>query len=447
MRISIVGTGYVGLVTGACLADYGHQVVCIDIDPAKVAAINAGRAPIHEEGLPELLERVVGRSLTATTDLARAVLESEITFIAVGTPAAEGRIDLTFIDKAAQQIGAALAAKPDFHTVVVKSTVIPGTTDGVVRAAVERGSGRTAGAGFGLGMNPEFLTEGTAVADFSNPDRIVVGGIDERTRQTVASIYAGFPPEVPRILTNNKTAEMIKYASNSVLATLISFSNEIGRLCTAVGNVDVVDVMRGVHAAAYFTVRHKGGGETKAPITSFLEAGCGFGGSCLPKDVTALTAQGRSLGVGMPLLESVLEINRTQPAELLRLLSAHFQKLADLPITVLGLAFKPGTDDLRESPAFPILRALRRTGARLTAFDPVAKPVGHPDLEGVRLAADIEDALRDAQAVVHVTRWPEFERVGAILRRLGKDVLLVDGRRNLRPADFTRYEGIGRSGS
>ena len=445
MRISIVGTGYVGLVTGACLADHGHDVVCIDMDPAKVAAINAGRAPIHEEGLPELLARTVGKSLRATTDLATAVRESELTFIAVGTPAAEGRIDLSYIDKAAQQIGAALATKTEFHTVVVKSTVIPGTTDSVVRTAVERGSGRIAGEGFGLGMNPEFLTEGQAVADFSNPDRIAIGGIDDRTREVIAGVYRNFPPEVPRVLTNNKTAEMIKYASNSVLATLISFSNEIGRLCSAVGGVDVVDVMRGVHAAAYFTVRHKGGGETKAPITGFLEAGCGFGGSCLPKDVTALAAQGRSLGITMPMLDSVLEINRTQPAQLLKLIGEHFPSLTGVAVTVLGLAFKPGTDDLRESPAFPILRALRRAGARLTAFDPVATATGHPDLDGVTIAKNLEDALRDVQVVVHVTRWPEFEDCGAILRRLGRgDVLMVDGRRNLRPADFAHYEGVGR---
>jgi UDPglucose 6-dehydrogenase/GDP-mannose 6-dehydrogenase len=443
MRISIVGTGYVGLVSGACLAEHGHDVICIDVDPSKLEAINSGRAPIHEEGLPEILQRTVGRKLKATSDLARAVQETEMTLIAVGTPAVDGRIDLKFVAKAAEEIGAALRSKSEYHTVVVKSTVIPGTTDGVVRSSVEKTSGKRAGVDFGLGMNPEFLTEGTAVVDFMKPDRIVIGGIDERTRRTIAAAYESFPA-VPRVLTNNKTAEMIKYASNSVLATLISFSNEIGRLCSALGDVDVADVMRGVHEATYFNVVSDSGERRKASITSFLEAGCGFGGSCLPKDITALAAQGRSVGVPMPLLTDVLEINRSQPEELLRLVRKHVPVLTGSAIAVLGLAFKPGTDDLRESPAFPIIRALRGAGAKVTAFDPIARPKDHPDLQGVVLAERLEDAIASADVIVHVTRWPEFERLPELVRRAGRNALVVDGRRNLRPADFSRYEGVGR---
>ena len=443
MRISIIGTGYVGLVTGACLAERGCDVTCVDVDRTKVDAINAGRAPIHEEDLPELLARNIGKRLRATTDLAAAVRDTEITFIAVGTPAREGRIDLGFVTAASEQIGAALAAKSTYHTVVVKSTVIPGTSDGAVREALERSSGKRAGRDFGIAMNPEFLTEGQAVADFMNPDRIVVGGIDDRSRAAVAAVYDGFP-DAPRVLTNTRTAEMIKYASNSVLATLISFSNELGRLCSAIGDIDVAEVMKGLHASAYFTTRDASGGVTVAPITSFLEAGCGFGGSCLPKDVTALVAQGRSLGLAMPLLGAVLDINRTQPEELLRLVREQIPDLSGVPVTVLGLAFKPDTDDVRESPAFPIVRALRQAGARVTAYDPVARPNGHPDLAGVAIADSLEDAVRGAEVLVHVTRWPEFERTGDLLRRLGRDALVVDGRRNLRPEDFARYEGIGR---
>ena len=443
MRISIVGTGYVGLVTGACLAEHGHHVMCVDVDPTKVEWINSKRAPIHEVGLPELLDRTVGRTLHASNDLAAAVLESEITFIAVGTPAAGGKIDLSFVERAAEEIGSAIAKKNSFHTVVVKSTVIPGTTSGVVRRAIERTSGKPAGAGFGLGMNPEFLTEGTAVSDFAKPDRIVVGGIDARSQQIIASVYDGFP-DTPRILTNTQTAEMIKYASNSVLATLISFSNEVGRLCSAVGDIDVADVMQGVHAATYFNVRSASGQTARAPITVFLEAGCGYGGSCLPKDVTALVGQGNELGVDMPLLASVLQINKSQPEELLRLVRLHYPSLRGVAVTVLGLAFKPDTDDLRESPAFPILRILRAEGAIVTAYDPVAKPVQHADMAGVRLAANMDEAVGAAEVVIHVTRWPEFEGLGATLKRLGRQPLVVDGRRNLRPSDFARYEGVGR---
>jgi UDPglucose 6-dehydrogenase len=443
MKVSIIGTGYVGLVTGACLASHGHDVVCVDIDRSKVDAINSGKAPIHEDGLPELLHRVVGTKLRATTDLAAAVAGSEITFIAVGTPAADGRIDLRYVTGAAEEIGRALARKSVFHTVAVKSTVVPGTTDGPVLQALERASGRKAGEGFGLGMNPEFLTEGTAIADFSEPDRIVVGGIDERSQDVIARIYEGFT-DVPLIRTNTRTAEMIKYASNSALATLISFSNELGRLCTAIGGVDIADVMKGVHAAAYFTMKDAAGNRLRAPISSFLEAGCGFGGSCLPKDVTALVGQGRELGVGTPLLASVLEINRSQPEQLLKLVRKHHPSLQGVPVAVLGLAFKQGTDDLRESPAFPLIRSLRESGAVITAFDPIAQPHNHPDLAGVRLAGSLEDAVRSADVVIHVTRWPQFGELGALLRRLGRKPLVVDGRRNLPPADFDRYEGVGR---
>lgn len=446
MKLSIVGTGYVGLVSGACLADRGHEVTCVDVDAAKVDSINAGRAPIHEPGLPELLGANVGKRLRATRDLDYAVRNSEMTMIAVGTPAVGGRISLEFVERAAAEIGAALKDKRDWHAVVVKSTVIPGTTDGAVRRAVEAASGKAAGSGFGLGMNPEFLTEGTAVADFMRPDRLVLGGVDDRTQDALAGLYAAFDAAVPRIRCNNATAEMIKYASNSVLATLISFSNEIGRLCAAVGNVDVADVMRGVHASAYLTTRREGDTPVRAGIASFLEAGCGFGGSCLPKDVTALTAQGGDLGLAMPLLRSVLDINRTQPGELMRLVQKHFPDLRGRKVAVLGLAFKPDTDDVRESPAFPVLRMLREAGAKLTAYDPVARPAGHDAMQGVTLADSLAEAVADAEIVVLVTRWAEFNQLARVLKAAGRSPLVVDGRRVLEPAAFTAYEGIGREG-
>jgi UDPglucose 6-dehydrogenase/GDP-mannose 6-dehydrogenase len=443
MQVSIIGTGYVGLVTGACLAEYGHTVTCVDLDPAKADAINQARAPFHEPGLPELLERHAGKRLFASTDLASAVARSEITFIAVGTPASDGRIDLKYVARAAQEIGAALAGKPAFHTVVVKSTVIPGTTEGTVRQCLEEASGKKAGRDFGLGMNPEFLTEGTAVRDFMTPDRLVLGGIDARSQDALATLYAGFDPIVPRIRTGPSTAEMIKYASNALLATLISFSNEIARLCVAVGGVDAIDVTRGVHQSTYLTTVEDGRRRT-APIASFIEAGCGYGGSCLPKDVTALVGQGQALGLPMPMMRSVLEINRGQPDEVMRLIARHYPAVDGVAVTVLGLSFKPDTDDLRESPAFPILERLRRAGARLTAFDPVARPEGHPGLTGVRLADTLRAAVQDAEVIVIVTRWNQFREVPDLLRAGGSRALVVDGRRLLDPAACPRYEGIGR---
>jgi UDPglucose 6-dehydrogenase/GDP-mannose 6-dehydrogenase len=444
MKVSIIGTGYVGIVTGACLADQGHRVVCVDIDPKKVDMINGGTAPIHEPGLPELMARHVGKGLSATADLKRAVEECEMTLIAVGTPAAGGKIDLTFVERAASEIGTALKTKSAYHTVIVKSTVIPGTTEGVVRRAVETASGKKSGVGFGLGMNPEFLTEGTAVEDFARPDRLVLGGIDARTHEMLSALYAGFDPAVPRILTNPSTAEMIKYASNAVLATMISFSNEIARLCAAVGGVDALDVMRGVHQATYFTTRVDGKRIT-AGIASFLEAGCGFGGSCLPKDVTALTGQGQAYDLPMPLLRGVLEINRTQPDEMMKLIAKHRTSLKDARVAVLGIAFKPDTDDVRESPAFPILRKLKSAGARVTAYDPIARPENHEGLVGIDLADTLEDAVRGAEIVVLVTRWAEFKGLAQILRAQKSAPLVIDGRRLLSPGDFAQYEGIGRS--
>lgn len=443
MKISIVGTGYVGLVTGACLAEGGHEVICVDVDPRKVEMINCARAPIHESGLPELLQRNSGRRLRASTDLAAAVAATELTFIAVGTPASDGRIDLKYVEAAASEIGAALRHKTNYHTVIVKSTVIPGTTIGLVRTALESASGKIAGQGFGLGMNPEFLTEGTAVADFSHPDRLVLGGIDARTHDVLRELYSSFNAAVPRVVTNPTTAEMIKYASNAVLATMISFSNEIARLCAAVGGVDAIDVMRGVHEASYFTMR-RGDDRLTAPIASFLEPGCGFGGSCLPKDVTALIGQGREKGLALNLLQSVLDINRGQADEIMRLIGRHFASLRDVPVAVLGIAFKPDTDDVRESPAFPIIRRLKAQGARLRAYDPVAHPAEHEDLAGVTLVGSLREAVADAKIVVVITRWAEFSQLAGLLNGLGQHPLVVDGRRVFDPGSFAHYEGIGR---
>ncbi len=248
---------------------------------------------------------------------------------------------------------------------------------------------------------------------------------------------------MPRIVTNPTTAEMIKYASNAVLATMISFSNEIARLCRAVGNVDATDVMRGVHQAAYFTTRI-GDERVAAPIVSFLEPGCGFGGSCLPKDVTALIGQGREKGLTLNLLQSVLDINKGQIDEIMCLIRRHFASLRDVPVTILGIAFKPDTDDVRESPAFPIIRKLKIEGARLTAYDPVARPNGHKDLMGVDLAESLPEAVANAQVVILVTRWTEFSQLAGLLKELGRRPLVVDGRRILDPEAFAHYEGIGR---
>ena len=442
MKISIIGTGYVGLVTGACLAEKGHQVTCVDINPGRVAALNRAEAPIYEAGLEDLLRKHVGKGLSATTDLAAAVLNTELTLIAVGTPFNGKEIDLTFVLGATKQIGAALKQKDGYHLVVVKSTVVPGTTDQHVLPALEASSGKKAGADFGVGMNPEFLSEGEAVNDFLFPDRIVLGGIDKRAVDLLEELYKPFPADVPRLRTNTRTAEMIKYASNSLLATLISFSNELANLGSALGDIDTVEVMRGVHLSMYFRSRNK---EGLPPITSFLKAGCGFGGSCLPKDVSALIAHGHKAATSMRMLESVIRINEEQPKRTVALLRKHWASLKGVRVAVLGLSFKPETSDVRESPAFPILRELLDSGAVVKAYDPVAKHEAQkafPDAK-VNYCDALDAALADIDAVVVVTPWKEFKEVPAQLAAKQPKVVFVDGRRAYDKQSVANYEGIG----
>jgi UDPglucose 6-dehydrogenase len=442
MRISIVGTGYVGLVTGACLAERGLQVTCVDIDPDRVAALNRAESPIFEEGLDELLRRHVGRSLRATTNLTEAVLDSEVTLIAVGTPFNGEEIDLTAVLGAARQIGAVIAQKSTYHLVVVKSTVVPGTTDCRVLPALEDASGKRAGVDFGVAMNPEFLSEGEAVHDFMFPDRLVLGGIDEQSIEVLDRLYASYPDEVPRLRTNTRTAEMIKYASNSLLATLISFSNEVANLGAAIGGIDAVEVLRGVHLSQYFRGRNAQG---LPPITAFLAAGCGFGGSCLPKDVSALIAKGRQVGRPMPLLQSVMDVNHEQPHRTIALLQKRWPSLDGIRVSVLGLAFKPGTSDVRESPAFPIIRELLNQGAVVGAYDPVATREALKILREPRLRyhESLDGALADIDAVVVVTPWKEFADLPTRLNGRSQSVVLVDGRRAFEKNSLPLYEGIG----
>jgi UDPglucose 6-dehydrogenase len=440
VRVSIIGTGYVGLVSGACLADRGHHVVCVDLDPAKVALIQNATAPIHEAGLPELLARTCGTNLFATTDLRTAVLESDLTLIAVGTPYSGERIDLTQIRSAASAIGSALRDKTGYHVVVVKSTVVPGTTRTVVVPLLEEASGKTAGVDFGVGMNPEFLSEGIAVADFMFPDRIVVGGVDPRSQDAIAALYESFP-DVDVLRTTTDTAEMTKYAANALLATLISFSNEIGNLCEVLGT-DVVDVMRGVHLDKRFSPLLDDGTRVRPGMISYLAAGCGYGGSCFPKDVRALIAHGRGVGEPMALLGAVTSINERQPSRVTDLvrrgLERTGQTLAGARVTVLGIAFKPETDDVRESPALVVIDELLSAGAAVTAHDPIARV----DDQRIVWANSVPEAVRDADAVVLMTTWSEYAGLDAYFAG-STEPLVVDARRFLDPRSYTSYVGIG----
>jgi UDPglucose 6-dehydrogenase/GDP-mannose 6-dehydrogenase len=444
VNVSIIGAGYVGLVTGLCLAERGHRVTCVDIDEARILKLSCGLLPVYEKGLPELLQRNLDERFFPTTDLEQAVRESELTLIAVGTPLEDGAIGLRFVKAAAAALGRALAAKDDYHVVVVKSTVVPGTTEDCIGPILEASSGKRIGRDFGLGTNPEFLREGEAVADFQTPDRIVLGAVDARSSETMQRLYADFAG-VTQIRTTPRTAEMIKYTSNALLATLISFSNEIGNLCSAAPGVDVVDVLGAVHVDKRISPIAADGTRISPSVISYLQAGCGFGGSCFPKDVRALIHWGAENNRSARMLNAVIETNETQPGELLAMLHRHFTSLSGVRVAVLGLAFKPGTDDVRESPALRVVPRLVAEGADVVAYDPIATEPARAVLgdTGVRYADSLDEALTGAEAVVLLTAWDEFKLLPTLLDDVATPPVVIDGRRVLDKTRVRRYEGIG----
>lgn len=447
MKVSIVGVGYVGLVTGVCLAEKGHRVICVDIDSEKVNKINRGVSPIYEKDLDALLNQTIHRTLTATTDLEKAVLETDISIIAVGTPQRGGEIDLTYIREAARLIGEVLGKKNTYHLVVVKSTVIPGTTDQVVLPILEKASGKKAGADFGVSMNPEFLREGEAIVDFMHPDRIVLGGMDARSVGMLEDLYRPFSG-VDQVKTNNRTAEMIKYASNSLFATMISYANEIGNLCADLGGVDVADVMKAVHLDKRLSPILLDGQRITPSFTTYLEAGCGFGGSCFPKDLTAIIACARAIGRPMLLLEAVVKVNQEQPQQVLSLLAKHVPSVKGLSVAVLGLAFKPETDDIRESPAIPIIQSLLEQGAKIRAHDPIANANAKAFFKDakIRYCDQLTEAIQDVDAILVLTRWEEYKAVPDLLKKSDRQPLLIDGRRMFDRSAVERYLGVGWDG-
>ena len=419
MKISIIGCGYVGAVTGACFAALGHDIVFVELDSDKIAAINAGRAPIYEPGLDELLQKH-SSGITATDDLADAVCHTEVTFICVGTPSRQdGSIDLTYVRSAAAEIGRILKEKRDYQTVIVKSTVLPGTAEGVVLPILEAESGKRGFLDFGLASNPEFLREGSALADFFMPDRIVIGASDDRSRCLLEELYS--PIDCPKMITAIPVAEMIKYVSNAFLATKISFANEIGNICKQMG-IDTAEVFRGV-------------GMDHRINPAFFQSGIGFGGSCFPKDVRALIAKAEEVGVEPKILKDVIEVNEEQPLKLLELLTVHVPDLDRKTIGLLGLAFKPNTDDVRESRAIPIVETLLRKGATVLAYDPMAMGNFRKIYPQINYVSTAADALA-ADAVLITTEWKEFED----LNYSGKTV--IDGRRIEKARDGSTYDGV-----
>jgi UDPglucose 6-dehydrogenase len=438
MRVSIVGAGYVGLVAAACFANGGFRVLISTNDPQKIKMINEGKAPFFEPELDGLLRKAVkSGALKATNTRAEAILDSDVTFICVGTPsAADGSIDLGFIYAVAEEIGRGLRKKRGYHTVVVRSTVIPGTTN-KVKEIVEKLSGKKAGKGFGICMCPEFLRQGQAVYDTFNPDRVVIGEHDKKAGNVLEKLFRKFygRKKVPILRMNTVSAEMVKYVSNSILATKVSFINEIANICEKLKDVDVYEVAKGV-----------GLDRRVGPL--FLEAGPGFGGSCFPKDVNAILSFSRELGYEPKILATVTAVNEEQALHVVDLTRRSLGELRGKRIAVLGLSFKPNTDDMREAPSIRLINKLIDEGASVIAYDPVAVNNAKKILKDtIEYANSAAECFTGADCCIVVTEWEEFKKIKPEMLRKMRGRSIVDSRRiwdadKLRAAGFSYY-GIG----
>jgi UDPglucose 6-dehydrogenase len=438
MKVTTVGCGYVGLVTSVGLASLGHDVVGIEVDPARRDAIAAGILPFHEPGLGEELRRQRDEGRFVVAGEPGRVADADVVLLAVQTPPRDdGSIDLGFLEAATRQVAEALPRTPDRPRVVaVRSTVIPGTTRDVVAPIVD---GRAS-----VASNPEFLREGTAWSDFLEPDRIVIGTDDEDGWALLQELYRPLGARVIR--TSPTTAELAKYASNAFLATLVSFSNEIARICETLPGVDVEDVLGVVQRDSRLSPS-VGGQVVEPGILAFLKAGCGYGGSCLPKDLSALIAEQKARGLTHPLLEAVRNVNDTQAEHVIELLERRLGDLQAHSIAVLGVAFKGGTDDVRAAPGLRILDRLLERAGTAVVFDPLvpaAAVAGYVE-RGARVAASLEEALETTNACVVTTNAPEFTPLADLLRSRGNATYVVlDARRFLDGSSFEcSYIGVG----
>lgn len=430
-KVAVVGTGYVGLVNGTCFAETGNQVICVDVDEAKVEKMKRGEVPIYEPELEGLFEKNIkaGR-LTFTTQLKEAVDASDIIFLALPTPPGEdGSADLSYVLGVADQLGQIMT---DYKVIVDKSTVPVGTAEKVTEAIKKH-----AKVDFDVVSNPEFLREGLAVQDFMHPDRVVVGSSSDKARQMMTGLYEPFlDDDSPLFLMDEKSAELTKYAANSFLATKITFMNEMANFCEKVGaNVD--DVRRGI-------------GSDKRIGYRFLYSGVGFGGSCFPKDVQALVNTGKQFGYSFEIVNAVIKANNNQKFKLVEKVKNHFGDIKGKTFAIWGLSFKPNTDDIREAPAFYIIDLLLLAGANIKAFDPKAmKNVPAKYLDSIQLVDDQYDALINADALLIITEWDEFRN--ADLNRIKtelKQPKIFDGRNLFELSDMeglgVYYESIGR---
>jgi len=430
MKIGVIGTGYVGL-TLACLADYGNEIVFVGRSQGKIDNLKGGILPIFENGLGEILSRNLERKRISGTTNYTGLKETEIIFICVGTPSLnDDSIDLSQIKAVSENLGNLIKQTDDYKVIVVKSTVVPGTTRNVVTPILEQLSGKKAGKDFGVCMNPEFLREGEGVQDFLNPDKIVIGGYDKKSSSALINLYNFYDSRIPRILTNLNTAEMIKYAQNAALATRISFINEIANICERFG-VDVYEVSHAISLDSRIGPK-------------FLNAGAGFGGSCFPKDVKALLSAAKFVDVNPILLDAILTVNEIQPYRMVELAKKTLGDLDKKKIAVLGLAFKADTDDMREASSIPIINSLLKENAIVRVYDPQAmenaKKIFGNSLE---YCSSKEECLMNADLCMVVTEWDEFKELDLSVIKCP----IVDGRRVFDPIKVEQsglvYKGIG----
>ena len=444
MKVTIIGTGYVGLISGVCLASVGHEITCIDKNPKIIEKLNIGIPHIYEKGLDELLNKVTKNNFfKASLDLIKALETSELVIIAVGTPSYNGVIDLSYIKEASRSIGEFMRITKKSISVIIKSTVIPGTTDTFVKNEIKNTSGLKHPE-FGLGMNPEFLREGDAIEDFMNPDRIVLGYEDVRTLNLLERLYE--PWNVDKVRVNCRTAELIKYANNSFLALQVSASNEIANLAASIGNIDSMEVFKAVHLDKRWNPINQDGVRTNPVILDYLIPGCGFGGSCFPKDIQALVALGDNENNEMKILKAVLEVNSNQPQQVIRIIEKDFPNLKNKKALILGLAFKPETDDVRESSSFKIVKDLIDKGVNVFAHDPIA--ISNFKNNYIEISKKIKfienwtNSIEQADIIIICTKWNEYLK----LKEMNlSNKMLFDARRMLNANDFEDviYRSIG----
>jgi UDPglucose 6-dehydrogenase len=439
MKITVIGSGYVGLVSGACLADLGNDVLCLDVDPRKIEILNNGGVPIYEPGLDDVIKRnIAAGRLRFTTDVADSVAHGLVQMIAVGTPSEEdGSADLQYVIAAARSIARHMT---EYKVIVDKSTVPVGTADKVKQAMQEELAQRGIKLDFSMVSNPEFLKEGAAIDDFNRPDRIVIGAEDEAAIKIMREMYAPFQRNHERLMVMDiRSAELTKYAANAMLATRISFMNELANLAERVG-ADIEHVRKGI-------------GSDQRIGYSFLYAGCGYGGSCFPKDVRALQRTSAEYGLPSKVLEAVEQVNNAQKSVLLNKITKRFgTDLKGKHFALWGLAFKPGTDDMREASSRVVMEGLWALGATVTAFDPAAmKETRHlyGERNNLSYADNAKNALQDADALIIVTEWKAFKSPDfSIIKARLKQPIIFDGRNLFEPADLKalgfEYFGIGR---